>query len=586
MFSLQVAFKTHYTPTKIILYQSELKNRGLGALMHKLNLLNKLLILTLVPVTLIIVLLTTAYYTVESDNLKSDVAEFRRSLIEQRSTQLKELSEVALGIIAYEKSLPNGGDIDSALRKIRFGSSGYFFIYDTSGVNIFHAAKPQLQGKNLIDFKDVKGKKVIAGLIDVAKNGDGIDYFYWPKPGLDEEVEKLGYSVLIPGTDWVLGTGAYIDDINATVKEYEAFEAKVLSGKTFYTLLASLALILITAVIVFFAAAKMVKPIQRMADNLNDIAQGEGDLTLRLAVSGHDEIAQLGTSFNLFVEKLRCIICDIHSATVSINDSGKAISEQNHNIGEQLASHNDETDQVVSAITEMSATANEVAGNTNHVAEATQAVTSDVMSAQERVQDSLTEVSALVEEINGAASCMDSLSEQSQKINNVLTVIGSIAEQTNLLALNAAIEAARAGEQGRGFAVVADEVRNLASRTQESTLEINEMLEELHRLVTQSVNAMSLSQERSGRTVESSQAISESLISVTGAITSINDMATQIATATTEQSSVTEEVNRNVNEIQRIVTLLTDSSNEAETVSKDVLAEGDKLNQLVGQFKV
>jgi len=554
--------------------------------MHKFKLLHKLLILTLLPVTFIIVLLTSAYYIIESGNLKTNVAEFRDSLIEQRSIQLKELSEVALGIIAYEKSLPNGGNIDAALRKIRFGSSGYFFIYDTAGVNVFHATKPQLQGKNLIDFKDVKGKKVVAGLIDAAQNRDGIDYFYWPKPGLDKEVEKLGYSIIIPGTNWVLGTGAYIDDINAKVDEFAAHETKALSDKTLSTLFVSLMLIVITAIVVFFAAKKMVKPIQRMANNLNDIAQGEGDLTRRLTVSGSDEIAQLGTSFNLFVEKLRCIICEVHSATVNINDSGKVISEQNQNICTQLASHNNETDQVVSAITEMSATANEVASNTNHVAEATQAVTTDVMDAQERVQDSLTEVNALVEEINGAALCMDSLSEQSQKINNVLTVIGSIAEQTNLLALNAAIEAARAGEQGRGFAVVADEVRNLASRTQTSTLEINEMLEELHRLVTQSVNAMSLSQERSGRSVESSQAISESLLSVTGAITSINDMATQIATATTEQSSVTEEVQRNVNEIQSIVTLLTNSSTEAESVSKDVLTEAHKLDELVGQFKV
>ena len=262
------------------------------------------------------------------------------------------------------------------------------------------------------------------------------------------------------------------------------------------------------------------------------------------------------------------------------------MSQQSNSIASQLMSHNNETDQVVSAITEMSATANEVASNTNQVAEATQAVTADVINAQDRVQESLAEVSALVEEINGASSCMDSLSEQSQKINNVLSVIGAIAEQTNLLALNAAIEAARAGEQGRGFAVVADEVRNLASRTQTSTLEINEMLEELHRLVTQSVNAMSLSQERSGRTVASSQAISESLTSVTSAITSINDMTTQIATATTEQSSVTEEVHRNVNEIQRIVMSLTESSAEAESVSQDVLAEGDKLNKLVSQFKI
>ena len=554
--------------------------------MNKLNLLNKLLLLTLLPISIIIILLISAYYSVESDNLDKDVKQFRSSLIKERNTQLKEITEVALGIIAYQKSLPNGGDIEGALRDIRFGSAGYFYIYDTKGVNIFHAIKPALQGKNLIDFKDSKGNKLIVGLLDAAQNGDGVYSFYFQKPNSEEQLEKLGYATMVPGSNWMLGTGAYIEDIEEIVLQYATVAQKDLRKKIVFTLFASLALIIVTACIIFIAAQKMVKPIQRMAENLNDIAKGEGDLTLRLQVVGNDEIAQLGNSFNQFVDKLKNIIGDISVATIHINKSGDDICKQSNSISSQLASHNNETDQVVSAITEMSATANEVASNTNQVAEDTQTVTTDVINAQSRVQDSLVEVTALVEEINGAASCMDLLSEQSQKINNVLSVIGAIAEQTNLLALNAAIEAARAGEQGRGFAVVADEVRNLASRTQASTLEINEMLEELHRLVTQSVNAMSISQERSGRTVESSEAISKSLTSITESITSINDMATQIATATTEQSSVTDEVNRNVNEIQSIVMSLTESSAEADNVAKDVLAEGDKLNRLVGQFKI
>jgi len=554
--------------------------------MNKLNLLQKLLLLTLLPIVITIVLLISAYYNAETNDLEKDVAQFRNSLIKERNMQLREITEVALGVIAYQKTLPNNGDIEGALRNLRFGSAGYFYIYDTQGINIFHAIKPELQGKNLINFKDAKGNKLIAGLLNAAQHGDGTYAFYFQKPNSSVQLEKLGYATMVPGTNWMLGTGAYIEDIENIVHQFSATAKASLQDKILFTLIASLLLMLCIACIIFMVAKKMVAPIQRMADNLDDIAQGEGDLTLRLKVSGNDEIAQLGNSFNLFVDKLRHIISDIDTATKSINQAGGEISTQSNNIASQLQSHNNETDQVVSAITEMSSTANEVAGNTNQVAEATQAVTTDVHNAQARVEDSLVEVSALVEEINGAATCMDLLKEQSQKINNVLAVIGAIAEQTNLLALNAAIEAARAGEQGRGFAVVADEVRNLASRTQTSTLEINEMLEELHRLVSQSVNAMTLSQEKSERTVDSSRAISESLTSITGAITSINDMTTQIATATTEQSSVTEEVNRNVNEIQSIVTQLTENSAEAESVSKDVLAEGKKLHGLVGQFKI
>ena len=553
--------------------------------MSKLKLLHKLLLLTLLPLITILILLTSFSYKLDMEVHKRSIAEFRSSLLSERKVQLKEITEVALAVIAYQNTLTDG-NINAALRDLKFGKAGYFYIYDTAGVNLFHAVKPELEGKSLIDLKDSKGDKIIVGLLNTAQTGDGFLSFYFQKPGEPMQIEKLGYATMVPNTNWMLGTGAYLDDIEKVVDNYILVAQQQLNQKLWSLLLISLALIVVTIFIIFIVAAKMVSPIKRMADSLNDIAQGEGDLTQRLDIHSNDEVAQLGKSFNLFVDKLQHIIGDISTATISINQAGRDMDQQSRRIAEQLQHHNNETEQVVSAVTEMSSTANEVASNTNQVAEATLAVTKDVIHAQECVELSMTEVSALVEEINGAVSSMGALSEQSQKINNVLSVIGAIADQTNLLALNAAIEAARAGEQGRGFAVVADEVRSLASRTQTSTLEINEMLGELHRLVELSVNAMSLSQERSLRSVDSSQAISESLHSVTSSITSINDMSTQIATAATEQSSVTEEITRNVYEIQNIVNSLTTGSSEAEKTARGVLIEGNKLNQLVGQFKI
>ncbi len=559
---------------------------GAGLSMNKLNLLQKLLLLTLLPLVIIIVSLSSISYSVEKEGLERDVTEFRQSLMKERKQELREVTEIALGIIAYQKSLPSGGDIDAALRDIRFGSAGYFYIYDTKGTSIFHAVKPEMQGKNFIDLKDTKGNKLIVGLLNAAQKGDGIYSFYFQKPGSSEQIEKIGYATMIPNSNWMIGTGAYVDDIEKVIANYSNKAEKALSEKVMFTFMISIALIIVTAIIIYIAAVKMVRPIQRMADNLNDIAKGEGDLTRRLEINGNDEIAQLGRSFNLFVDKLKNIITDISEATIGINQAGRDMDQQSRGIATQLKDHNNETEQVVSAVTEMSSTANEVASNTNQVAEATRAVSEDVNHAQSCVETSLTEVSALVEEINGAASSMNALTEQSQEINKVLSVIGAIADQTNLLALNAAIEAARAGEHGRGFAVVADEVRSLASRTQKSTLEINEMLGELHRLVELSAKAMSLSQERSVRSVDSSRAISDSLHSVTSGISSINDMSTQIATAATEQSSVTEEITRNVYQIQSIVNSLTEGSSEAEKIARGVLIEGNKLNQLVGQFKI
>ncbi|MCL1090054.1 methyl-accepting chemotaxis protein [Shewanella profunda] len=554
--------------------------------MPHFNLRNKLLLLSLFPLLFTLCVLMTVTYYVEQDALADEVTIFKTKLIGERKAQIKEATEIAAGIVQYQLSLKENGNVNQALRDIRFGSAGYFFIYDSQGKNLFHAVMPNLEGQNKIDMTDPRGTKIIVGLLDAAKNGDGNFSFYFEKPNTKEQVEKLGYSMMIPGTDWMLGTGAYIDDIDAVVDDYRTAATEQMMNKSFGILLIALVLAGITAFIIMIATHRMVTPIKNMADNLNDIAKGEGDLTKRLTVKGEDEIAKLGQSFNLFVDKLQTIIGDVASATSKVKSAANAIHDQTKVMSSQLISHNNETDQVVTAITEMSSTASEVAQNTTQVAEATQAATLDVANAQRCVDVSLEEIAGLMEQINNAAGSIQSLSEQSKKINNVLSVIGGIAEQTNLLALNAAIEAARAGEQGRGFAVVADEVRNLASRTQSSTLEINEMLTELHKLVAQAVKTMEESQHSCVRSVDSSRAISESLGSVTSAVTAINDMSTQIATAATEQSSVTEEINRNVYAIQEIVNELLHSSEDAARVSQTVSQEGLNLGKLIGQFKI
>ncbi|MDT3294223.1 methyl-accepting chemotaxis protein [Shewanella sp. SP2S2-6] len=554
--------------------------------MSKLSLRNKLLLLSLFPLILALLILMSVSYYVEQDALAAEVVTFKTKLVGERKQQIKEATEIAAGIVNYQLSLKEQGNVNQALRDIRFGSAGYFFMYDSQGKNIFHALIPSLEGQNKIDMTDPRGTKIIVGLLDAAKRGDGSFSYYYQKPNTNEQIEKISYAMMIPGTDWMLGTGAYIDDIDAVVEEYRATVTEQMADKSFAILLIALFLTGITGFIIMIAAHRMVVPIKNMADNLNDIAKGEGDLTKRLAVKGEDEIAQLGRSFNLFVDKLQNIIGDVATATAKVKTAANAIHAQTKVMSSQLVSHNNETDQVVTAITEMSSTASEVAKNTTQVAEATHAATGDVANAQRCVDASLEEIASLMSQINNAAGSIKSLSEQSQKINSVLSVIGGIAEQTNLLALNAAIEAARAGEQGRGFAVVADEVRNLASRTQASTLEINEMLSALHKLVTQAVKAMEESQQSCVRSVDSSRTISDSLGSVTSAVTAINDMSTQIAAAATEQSSVTEEINRNVYAIQEIVNELLHSSEDAARISMTVSEEGINLGKLVGQFKI
>ncbi|MGL4838607.1 MAG: methyl-accepting chemotaxis protein [Shewanella sp.] len=554
--------------------------------MPHFSLRNKLLALSLLPLILTLIVLMSVTYYVEQGALDEQIATFRTELVGERQQQIKEATEIGVGIVKYQLSLKSQGDVKGALRDIRFGSAGYFFIYDTQGVNVFHGLLPEQEGQNKLDMTDPRGTKITVGLLNAAQRGDGHFSYYFKKPNTTEQIEKISYVTMIPGTDWIIGTGAYIDDIDAAVADYRQTITEQLSGLSLQLLLIAIVLTGGSCFVIILVANRMVLPIKNMADNLNDIAQGEGDLTKRLTVNGADEIAQLGQSFNLFVDKLQTIIGDVADATAKVTNAAHAIHAQTKVMSSQLISHNNETDQVVTAITEMSSTASEVAQNTTQVAEATQAATGDVANAQRCVDASLEEIATLMEQINHAAGSIQSLSAQSQKINSVLSVIGGIAEQTNLLALNAAIEAARAGEQGRGFAVVADEVRSLASRTQASTLEINEMLSALHKLVSQAVKTMEESQQSCVRSVNSSRAISESLGSVTSAVTAINDMSTQIATAATEQSSVTEEINRNVYAIQEIVNDLLKSSEDAARVSQTVSVEGVSLGKLVGQFRI
>jgi methyl-accepting chemotaxis protein len=554
--------------------------------MLRSSLRNKLLGLSLIPLSLILVVLLSIFYVNEESSLTKDIDNFRSELISERKNQLKEAVQITQGVVEYQLALGSTGNVNGALRDLRFGSAGYFFMYDDAGVNIFHPTMPELEGQNKIDMADPNGTKIIVGLLDAAKSGTGNFSYYYKKPGSEQLVEKLGFAVMIPNTNWMLGSGAYIDDIEESIVGYETYKTEEMNQKAFMFLLIALGLTGITAFGVVLMAHKMVVPIQNMATSLNDIAKGEGDLTKRLDITSEDEIGQLGSAFNLFIDKLQHIMGDVAGATDRVKQAAQSINGQTVSMTEQLYNHNNEIDQIVTAITEMSATAHDVAHNTNMVAEATHAASDNVTKAQDCVDTSLTEVSNLMSQIDNAAANVKSLSEQSKKINSVLSVIGGIADQTNLLALNAAIEAARAGEQGRGFAVVADEVRNLASRTQASTVEINEMLSELHKLVTQTVQTMEESQVSCLSSVESSRAISESLGAVTSSVTSINDMSTQIATAATEQSSVTEEINRNINSVQEIVNTLLVASQDASGMSKTVADDGQTLAELVGQFKI
>lgn len=551
---------------------------------------SKLLLITIVPLALITFLVTGVFYWNGVKGLEVQAENYREELtLRHKDVLMAHLRMGRTAIQALYESDKNGENIAQAkeiLKNMRFADDGYFFAYDSKGVNTLHAVKPSLEGKNLYGLKDENGVAVIAGLIDSAKQGDGYLYFSWNKPSINALALKLGYAEYLPKWDWILGTGIYVDDVDLQVAEYKQKRKEQIVSDTRFAMLVSFIGLLLTSIVISVIINRSLSPLKNMLDKLKDIAQGGGDLTGRLQTKGNDEIAQLGEAFNLFVGKLQATMQELQQNSVSVSEAAKELDVQSGRSSQTMQEHSQETEKVVTAVTEMAATAREVANNTTSTSEAIDSANIEINDAQKDVNQAIGSINELVNEVNLASDSIQDLNEQTNKITGVIEVIGGIAEQTNLLALNAAIEAARAGEQGRGFAVVADEVRSLASRTQQSTQEINDMLIALQSGVKSAVDTMAASQERGEKTVQDSSIIQQRLSGIQQAIESIHNMGAQTASAAEEQSAVAEDINQNLVSIQQIVEELTLALQQTEQISGSLAQSGANVDNIVGHFKV
>ena len=337
--------------------------------------------------------------------------------------------------------------------------------------------------------------------------------------------------------------------------------------------------------LVYFLSLGISNPIKRTVNAMNDIAEGEGDLTMRLDENGKDEIAMLAVAFNQFAEKVRKTVSQVAGSTAQLASAAEELDTITRETTEGVLQQQNETEQVATAMNEMTATVQEVARHAGEAASFAQSANKESVSGKNIVSETTAVINKLAAEIEQSANVINELESDSENIGSVLDVIKGIAEQTNLLALNAAIEAARAGEQGRGFAVVADEVRTLASRTQQSTEEIQNMIERLQRNSRQAVEVMQASKDCAGASVEKADEASTSLTAITQAVTNISDMNVQIATAAEEQSSVSEEINRNISNINDVVRQTAEGTGQISEASSELAQLSNDLQLLVSQFK-
>ena len=559
----------------------------------RMSLKAKVLSLAVLPVLLFALVISLTTLFILQQQARNEVEETRQRLLTDAKATLQSYVAVAMSTIKplYEAAAP-GDDGARAqaiklLSSISYGKDGYFFGYDSNTVRLFKANSPEGVGQSFKDNRDPNGVYVNRDLVKVAKDGTHYLQYSSPLPGNTQVlVPKLGYTEYLAKWDMAVGTSVNLDGIEAQVALVEAKVQERMEGVVWSIVGIAAVVLLVIAAAGVLLSNTILRPLHLMKANLDDIAAGEGDLTRRLTITSQDELGELAGSFNRFVDKIHGLVRQITEMTSQLTGLVTQVSAQAQRSDQAMERQRHETDQVATAINEMSAAAQEVAKSAQNAAVAAQQTDEEGQAAKRVVAGSIVKIHALVDDIRSSGVSLDSLQKDVSSIVSVLGVIRSIADQTNLLALNAAIEAARAGEAGRGFAVVADEVRALASRTQISTQEIQGMIDRLQSGTQSAVEAMRRSSEAGDGTSAQANEAGASLDAMAQLIGTINSMNAQIASAAEEQTAVAEEINRSVHHIAAAVDSVADETQLGAQTTRSLADLGQRLGGLVGQFRI
>ncbi|SEH94144.1 methyl-accepting chemotaxis protein [Pseudomonas fuscovaginae UPB0736] len=556
----------------------------------KWNIRNKVLMLAIIPA--FFTALVVQFLAISEQRALSErsLEETRQNLLKTRKDELLHYMDIAFTAIKtlYESPDAQSPEVKKEaadrLRALRYGNDGYFFAYTDKGDRIFLAGKDE--GKNFWDLKDTNGVYLIRELIGAAKRGGDFVTYYFPKPGDSASYPKLSYARYLEKWGWTLGAGFYIDGVDALINDQMQQQQKALDEMRMKQWLTLAVLLVALAALASWVAASLVRPIRLLTNNLQLLASEDGDLTHHLPVDGNEETAAMASAFNLFVSKIRDMILDLTRCVHALQERNDQLRHSTQQAADALVRQNADAEQVAHAMEQMAQATHNVAESAQSAAQMTRDTDDQARAIQVNVDETIKSIGGLATDIETAAQDIQTLGQDVESIGSILDVIRAIAEQTNLLALNAAIEAARAGEQGRGFAVVADEVRSLASRTQTSTQEIQAKISQLQQGARAAVLTMQNSIKVSEVAVTKANGTGQILSGVSQAVSDITGMNNQIATAAEEQSSISAEVNHSLTQISRHISQTQGMTAQNNEMSQDLEHLARELDQLIKRFKV
>jgi methyl-accepting chemotaxis protein len=553
-------------------------------------------ILSLVLASCLTLALVTSLLALKEnlDIFNSFVESYRKALYSDFDNQARNQVEAAASMLQriYERHQKGELSLDEAkqqgadlLRNLRYGKDGYFWADLPDGVNVVNMGK-ETEGKSRWNLQDATGKYLAQENIKHGMQpGGGFTDYKYPKPGdPNKPLPKRSYTLHFQPFNWVIGTGNYVDDLEEMISRATDYNRKHLIEGVYLIVGATITLLIIIAVISLITTKRLIGRLGTEPEQLEEIAKlvADGDLTVRFDQATGGVYGAMKT----MVENLRQIMDmvnrsaqEVSAASVELHANAQNTADGSHEVVSQA-------ETVATASEEMSATSSDIANNCHHAAESSSHASQTAQNGAVIVRNTVEGMNRIADKVRSSAGVVEQLGTRSDQIGAIVATIEDIADQTNLLALNAAIEAARAGEQGRGFAVVADEVRALAERTTKATREIGEMIKSIQGETRLAVSAMveGVNEVERGTTeaARSGQALEEILSQINEVTGQIN----QIATAAEEQTATTREISSNIHQISDTVQQSAHSSNEISIASSQLSKLSVELQEMVKRFRL